>query len=95
MSSISQTPNAYRQNEKDLQPYYRALDQGRLPLAKDYILTPEDHIRRETIMRLMCDLRLDYPRMSERLGIDFASHFAPEIESLQVFEGNGILERTP
>lgn len=95
MSSISQTPNAYRQNEKDIQPYYHALDEGRLPLAKGYILTPEDHIRRETIMRLMCDLRLDYPRMSERLGIDFARHFAPEIESLQIFEEDGLLEMTP
>ncbi len=92
MSSISQTRNAYRQNEKDLPTYQAALDAGRLPLAKGYILTPEDRLRRETIMRLMCDLRLDYEAMSSRLGIDFSSYFTTELASLRPFEEDGLLE---
>ena len=49
---------------KNCRRYYAALDQGELPLAKGYILTEEDKIRRQTIMRLMCDLSLDYAAMS-------------------------------
>jgi len=75
MSSISQVPDAYWQNEKDLVKYYGSLDAGQVPLARGYLVTEEDKIRRETIMRVMCDLSLDYAAMSQRLGINFASHF--------------------
>src|SRR4030095_1952615 len=64
MSSISQADGIYWQNLKELPAYSAALDAGTLPLAKGYILTDEDKIRRKTIMRLMCDLSLDFPSMS-------------------------------
>ena len=53
MSSISQADGIYWQNEKDLPDYYRALDAGNMPLHKGYIMSPDDQIRRQTIMRLM------------------------------------------
>jgi len=94
MSSISQVPDAYWQNEKDLVKYYGSLDAGQVPLARGYLVTEEDKIRRETIMRVMCDLSLDYASMSQRLGINFASHFEREIESLGGFESDGLVRRT-
>jgi oxygen-independent coproporphyrinogen-3 oxidase len=94
MSSISKTDNAYWQNEKELQPYYAALLEGKLPIAKGYFLTEEDKIRRSTIMHLMCNLSLDYATMSKRLGIDFASHFAPELSSLGDLEADALLSRS-
>jgi oxygen-independent coproporphyrinogen III oxidase len=94
MSSISKTDNAYWQNEKELQPYYTALQNGKLPIAKGYFLTNEDKIRRATIMQLMCNLGLDYATMSKRLGIDFAKHFAPELASLGDLEADGMLKRS-
>src|SRR5215471_14638295 len=60
MSSISQIADAYWQNEKDLQKYYSVLDVGKVPLARGYVVSDEDKIRRETIMRVMCDFSLDY-----------------------------------
>src|SRR5438045_9500431 len=84
MSAISQIPDAYWQNEKDLLKYYAALDAGRIPLARGCLVSEEDKIRRDTIMRVMCDLSLDYAAMSQRLGIDFAAHFESELESLSV-----------
>ncbi len=95
MSSISQIPDAYWQNEKDLPKYYAALDAGRTPLARGYIVSDEDKIRRDTIMRVMCDLSLDYAAMSQRLGLNFAAHFENEIESLAGFEADGLVRRSP
>jgi len=94
MSSISQIPDAYWQNEKDLTKYYAALDAGQVPLVRGYIVTDEDKVRRETIMRVMCDLSLNYAAMSQRLGLDFASHFEREIESLAGFETDGLVRRS-
>jgi oxygen-independent coproporphyrinogen-3 oxidase len=94
MSAISQIPDAYWQNEKDLAKYYAALDAGRSALARGYVLTEEDKLRRETIMRVMCDLSLDYTAMSQRLGLNFASHFEREIEALAPFEADNLVRRS-
>lgn len=95
MSAISQIENAYWQNIKELPNYFAALDKGKSPLARGYILNQEDRIRRETIMRLMCDLSLDFSQMSEKFGLDFAQHFAAELKSLGDLEADGLIRRTP
>jgi oxygen-independent coproporphyrinogen-3 oxidase len=94
MSSISQIPDAYWQNEKELPKYYAELNTGKVPLARGYVVTEEDKIRRDTIMRVMCDLSLNYASMSQRLGINFAEHFEREIESLGPFEADGLVRRS-
>ena len=66
-----------------------------MPVHKGYIMTPDDKIRRQTIMRLMCDLGLDYPSMSQKLGIPFADYFASELASLGDLEADGLLHRSP
>lgn len=95
MSAISQADDVYWQNEKDLPAYYAALDEGRMPIARGYILTEDDLIRRRTIMRLMCDLGLDYAVMSTMLGVDFEDYFSRELASLADLESGGLLRRTP
>lgn len=95
MSAISQIPDAYWQNEKELPKYQEAVDAGRMPWHRGYLVTGEDKIRRETIMRVMCDLSLDYAAMSQKLGIDFASHFATELAALDPFQSDGLVQRTP
>jgi len=95
MSAISQIPDAYWQNEKGLPEYYKALDGKNVPLARGYFVTDEDKIRRETIMRCMCDLSLDYAAMSKTLGVDFASHFSSELAALKSFEADGLIHFSP
>jgi oxygen-independent coproporphyrinogen-3 oxidase len=95
MSSISQIPDVYWQNEKDLPKYYAALDAGQVPLTRGYVVTDDDKIRRETIMRVMCDLGLDYAAMSQRLGVNFTSYFERELESLAGFEADHLVRRSP
>lgn len=94
MSSISQIPDAYWQNEKELPKYRAAVQAGRVPLHRGYFVTEEDKIRRETIMRTMCDLALDFAAMSTKLGIHFEQHFAQELAALAPFEADGLVKRT-
>jgi oxygen-independent coproporphyrinogen-3 oxidase len=94
MSSISKTENAYWQNQKELDRYYAALDAGKSPVAKGCLLTEDDKIRRETIMRLMCGLALNYTAMSRDLGIDFTGYFARELDSLSDLETDKLVCRT-
>jgi oxygen-independent coproporphyrinogen-3 oxidase len=94
MSSISQIPDAYWQNEKELPKWQEAVDAGRVPLQRAYFLTDEDKIRRETIMRVMCDLSLDYTAMSQKLDINFAEHFTNELAALAPFEADGLVRRS-
>ncbi len=94
MSSISQTQHAYWQNAKELPAYYAALDAGKSPIVRGYVMTEDDRIRRETIMRLMCDLSLDFGEMSQKLGIHFPEYFARELDSLSDLAADGLIRRT-
>lgn len=91
MSSISQSQNAFRQNHKDLDTYYSMLDEGNIPLEKGYLLTKDDQVRREVIMRLMCDLELNFAERGAANGVEFSSYFGAEIESLKGMETDGLV----
>jgi len=95
MSGVSQMPDAYWQNEKELPKYQAAVDANRVPLHKAYFVTAEDKIRREAIMRTMCDLSLDFAAMSRKLSINFEQYFASELSLLAPFEADGLAKRTP
>jgi oxygen-independent coproporphyrinogen-3 oxidase len=58
------------------------LDKGELPISKAFFLSDDDRIRRDVIMRLMCDQALDFDAAGARVGVDFRDYFASEIESL-------------
>lgn len=92
ISSISQTDRTYRQNVKELDVYYKRLDAGELPIERGYMLDREDQIRREVIMRLMCDMKLDYRSLGESLNIDFKEHFRSDLEKLESLQSDGLVE---
>lgn len=95
MSGVSQTPEIYWQNEKALPQWQAAVDAGQVPLHKAYLVTAEDKIRRETIMRVMCDLALDYAALSQKLGISFEEHFATELAALTPLAADGLVKFHP
>ena len=94
ISGISQTTNAYWQNQKDLPEFYRLLDQNRAPISRGYLLTDDDKIRRETIMRLMCDLALNFSDIETRCGINFCNYFIRELDSLLPLADDGLIRFT-
>jgi len=54
VSSISDTWNAFAQNEKKVEDYVRVVNEGRLPLIKGHILNDEDLVIRKHIINIMC-----------------------------------------
>jgi len=93
MSSISQTDGSFYQNHKELPDYIAALEAGRLPVERGYLLSTDDRQRRSIISDIMCGRGLDYASLSRRLGLDFATSYATELASLADLEADGLLLR--
>lgn len=94
ISAISQTRKTYRQNFKDLETYYSYLDAGKCPVERGYLMTQEDLTRRRIIMRLMCDMELDFKKLGERINLDFKAHFAKELKNLAPLAKDGLVNLT-
>jgi oxygen-independent coproporphyrinogen III oxidase len=92
VSAISAVGESYCQNEKSLERYYAALDEGHLPVARGIELTRDDVIRRDVIGRLMCDFSLSVRSVERAFGIEFAVYFEKELARLREFETDGLLE---
>jgi oxygen-independent coproporphyrinogen-3 oxidase len=93
MSAISHAGDCYFQNQKELETYYSELDSGRLPVMRGCAMTDEDNIRYPVIMHIMCNLYIDYERLSVDIGFDFADHFRGELNSLDDLEADGLVIR--
>ena len=92
VSAISQFENIYAQNLKNINDYYARIDQGKAATNVGYRMTEDDHIRKDTIMQIMCNLEVDKRRVEERFGIDFDEYFAADIAKLDVFEHEGLVK---
>ncbi|MCS7052423.1 MAG: oxygen-independent coproporphyrinogen III oxidase [Ignavibacterium sp.] len=92
ITSISQLKNIYAQNHKTEKEYYNALDSDILPTAKGYYLTLDDHIRRDVIMKLMCDFELEFSFIEEKYQINFKEYFKYGLENLKEMIDDGLLE---
>jgi oxygen-independent coproporphyrinogen-3 oxidase len=92
MSSISQTDGSFRQNHKELDAYTQALAGNELPLERGFLLSPEDRNRRAVVMEIMCRSRVDFTRLSKRLGFDASAAYAAEIASLSDLAEDGLVK---
>ncbi|MDW8095195.1 MAG: oxygen-independent coproporphyrinogen III oxidase [Aquificaceae bacterium] len=91
-TSIGMLYDAYFQNYKTIRDYYLAIDGGKLPTMRGYLLTEEDIIRREVIMDLMCNFQCAFDKVERLFGIDFEEHFSEELEELKGMEEDGLLK---
>ena len=92
ITSISQLKNVYAQNYKTEKEYYSALDNETIPTAKGYQLTEDDHLRREVIMKLMCNFELEYKPIEAEFKIDFKKYFAWGLDNLKEMEADDLVE---
>ena len=91
VSAIGQIGRTYAQNHKKIHDYERVVGQDGLATQRGIRLTDEDVLRREVIMRLMCDFVLDTETIGKRFGIVPRSHFAEALEALKPLEDDGLL----
>ncbi|MDZ7748327.1 MAG: oxygen-independent coproporphyrinogen III oxidase [Halofilum sp. (in: g-proteobacteria)] len=91
ISAIGAFGNCYSQHSRERGPYYEALDAGRLPVARGLTLSPDDRLRRDVIMRLMCDFALDVPTLERQHGIDFEQALAAECAALEPLIADGLV----
>lgn len=92
ITSISQLKNIYAQNYKTEKEYYTAIDNGILPTTKGYLLTEDDHLRREVIMKLMCNFELDFGEIEKQFNINFKKYFAWGLSNLTEMQNDDLLE---
>lgn len=94
-SSISQTDDVYLQNEKKIGRYQELVGKGHLPVERGLRLNRDDHIRRDAIMKIMCDLELDMAAFGAEWGIDFPGYFADALADLPALAADGLVRLEP
>ncbi|HYX24075.1 MAG TPA: oxygen-independent coproporphyrinogen III oxidase [Thermoanaerobaculia bacterium] len=92
VSSISEVGGGYAQNAKVIRDYGNALQEDRFATVKGLVMSDEDLLRHEVIMKVMCHFRLDKREVAGRHGIDFDRHFAAELASLAPMVDDGLVE---
>lgn len=92
VTSIGYVGGGFFQNAKEMEPYAEAVDNDEFAVFRGYILSDEDHLRRQVIMRLMCDFALDYSQFESEFGIKFKEHFADGIADLDEMAKDNLVE---
>lgn len=92
ITAIGKVQNLYYQNIKTEKDYFNSLAKGKLPIAKTYHLSKDDNIRRDIIMRLMCQGSLDLKQFEARTAVSFFQYFASVLPELLQLAEDGLIE---
>ena len=95
VSAIGGVGASYAQNAKTLPEYYEALQQGRFAVVRGMALDVQDLLRRDVIMALMCQGRVDFAAIEAVHPVSFTSHFAPELARLARYARMGLVRVDP
>lgn len=94
VSSISSIGRSFAQNIKELQSYYKAIENQQHALERGVSLNDDDILRGEVIRELMCNLFLDKNKINEKYNINFDEYFADDLPLLNTFIDDGLVENT-
>lgn len=92
VSAIGSFEKFYYQNARDLDGYYRLIEEHRLPVIKGFHLTLDDSIRRAIIMQIMCDGNIDKNQIQQYFGIIFDEYFNWELSALDQLVVDKLIE---
>jgi oxygen-independent coproporphyrinogen-3 oxidase len=80
VASFSHIGGAHFQNEHNIEPYIAALDEGRIPICRAWVMSTEERMLRELILQMKLG-RVRRLYFREKFGVDpwvrFADQFAP------------------
>ncbi len=94
VSAISMIGDCYAQNQKELKKYYHQVDEQRHALWKGVMLDSDDILRREVIKSLICNFTLDKRVIEREFGVEFDQHFEEDLQLLQCFIDDELVEVT-
>ena len=94
VSSIGAVGFTYTQDFKDHEPYDASLAAGQMPWERALELSDDDLLRREVILDLSCNLRLDLKAFRDRHDLDLRDRFPDEMEQLGPLQDDGLFEIT-
>lgn len=89
-SALGTLPQGYVQNAPTVPDYRRAIGKGELATVRGIAISNDDKLRREIIVRLMCDLTVDLPGVAARFGASPAS-FEDSLRALAPIERDGLI----
>ncbi|MDH4051987.1 MAG: oxygen-independent coproporphyrinogen III oxidase [Rubrivivax sp.] len=92
VSAIGRMGKTYSQNAKTLPEYYGALREQRFPVVRGLSLGRDDLLRRDVIMSLMCQGRLEYESIGLAHMVSVPEVLASEIEALAPFVDDGLVK---
>ncbi len=91
VSAISNLYGYYAQNLKKLPHYYEYIDAKTLPVKRGYALSPEDLLRRQVILSILCQGELRFKDIEAAFGISVKTHFADALSQLEGPTSDGFL----
>jgi len=91
VSGIGEVAGGFFANERKLSRYYTAIDEGRLPVERGYLLDDDDLVRQFVIRQLMCNFRIDKRDVERRFGVDFDAYFASALAGLDELAAEGFV----
>lgn len=91
ITAIGMVAHSYAQNVHNPEQYYRCIDAGRVPVSRGIELSPDDRLRREIILQLICHLTLDIEAVEQKWGTKFTEYFAAELPRLEAMMADGLL----
>lgn len=90
-SSIGELRGNFFQNIKNLDAYYEAIDDKRLPVERGYLLSDDDRRRKWVIGQLMCNFELSFLEFESRFALSFTEYFSEELDKIREFEKESYL----
>ncbi len=92
ITAISKVGDSYLQNVRDIDEYESMIMQGKKPVFRGILLDEDDLLRREVILALICNFRLDYEQIEEQCRVNFKKYFSAELDRLSIMEQDGLTE---
>ncbi len=93
VTSIGEVKDGYFQNLRRLGDYHLAISKGSFATEKGYIKTQNDNLRGYIIREIMCNLRVNYEKVSALFGIEsFSDQFHLELERLLDLQNENLVD---
>ena len=94
-SAISQIGDSFAQNQRKLQDWRLAIEQGKPATCRGLTRTTDDRVRADIIERVMCTGSLVYKDVERFFQMSFRSYFKEELERLRPLADDGLIEWQP